>query len=229
MKKIKPFSHLQNKYRIRFWLTIPLFVLIFNGIAQSKSDFNELVSLNIRNAPLIEVLDNVSRTSGYEFIIDEIWDDLSITVTFEAIPLDQALKRILTNVNHAIVYKSDRKVLIRIYENDATVTRHNGSSEINRISHRTAFQSREIERPTSPNSIPLQSAEEAESEEDESEADESEEVDSEEDESEEDESEEAESEEPELSSRQPESSDEESEDKDNDASSDENSEAEEHN
>ena len=188
MKKIKPSIHSQNRYRISFWLTILLFLLIFHGFSQGKSEFSELVSLNIRNAPLAEVLDNVSQASGYEFIIDENWGDLSITVKFDAIPLDQALKRILASVNHAIIYKSDRKVLIRIYANDASVFRHTGTSTIKRNPHEPVLQSQEIETPTSSNPVPLEpSIEEAQSEEAESE--------------------EAESEDSELSSRQPETPD----------------------
>jgi hypothetical protein len=99
------------------------------------------------------VLDDVSQATGYEVIVDENWDDLPITVKFEAIPLDQALKRILAKVNHAIIYSSDRRVLIRIYENDSTVSLHPGASTINR-KPRTPIYNQEIDNSTSLNSSP---------------------------------------------------------------------------
>ena len=162
MKKIEPSINLPKKYRYGFWPTILLIVLAFYSIAQGKSDFNELVSLNANNEPLSEVLENVSQASGYEFIIDENWEDLPITVKFDAIPLDQALKRILANINHAIIYNSDRKVLIRIFEKDSTVSRHTSASTIHRIPTEPAQL---IEMPNSPNPVPPEpSTEEAETE-----------------------------------------------------------------
>ena len=163
MKKIEPSINLQKKHLYGFWPMILIIALAFYSIAQGKSDFNELVSLNANNEPLSEVLDNVSQASGYEFIIDENWADLPITVKFDAIPLNQALKRILASVNHAIIYNSDRKVLIRIYEMDTTVSRYTDASPMHRIPPEPAQQ---IEMPNSPNPVPPEpSTEEAESEE----------------------------------------------------------------
>jgi type II secretory pathway component GspD/PulD (secretin) len=166
MKRNKPFVNLHNKCGFNSGIRFLLIFLICYGTAQGKSEFSELVSLNIRNAPLAEVLDKVSQASGYEFIIDENWYDLPISVTFDAIPLEQALKRILANVNHAIVYNSDRRVLIRIFENDSSISRNTGTSTINRYPHRPAYQSPLNESPTSPNPVPPEpSAEETETEE----------------------------------------------------------------
>ena len=166
MKRIKPLINFQKKYCFSLGIKILLIFLINHGTAQGKSEIRELVSLNIRNAPLAEVLDKVSQTSGYEFIIDENWYDLPISVTFDAIPLEQALKRILANVNHAIVYNSDRRVLIRIYENDSSISRNTGTSTINRYPYRPTYQSPLNETPTSPNPVPPEpSAEETKTEE----------------------------------------------------------------
>jgi len=155
----------QNKFSQSHCFAILLIILISYGFARAKSDFNELISLHTENEPLAEVLDTVSQATGYELIFDENWNDLPITVDFEAMPLDQALKRILANVNYAIIYRSDRKVLIRIYEKDSTAYTPSGVSTINRNPPGPLIQSREIEPSFSPDpNSPQPGAEETGSE-----------------------------------------------------------------
>jgi hypothetical protein len=153
MKKINRRIDFQNKFRLNYWLSIFFVILISYSFAHGKSSFNEMITLNIENQPLAEVLDDVSKATGYELIIDENWDDLPITVKFDAIPLDQALKRILAKVNHAIIYRNDRKVLIRIYEKDSTVSIHPGASTRNRRPHIPIYP-QEIDNSASLESIP---------------------------------------------------------------------------
>lgn len=195
MKKIKASLNLQNKNRFCSWLKVLFIILTFHGLAQGKSEFSELISLNTNNEPLAEVLTNVSHASGYEFIIDESWDDLPITVKFDAIPLEQALKRILANLNHAIIYQSDRKVLIRIYDKDSSFSKPTDNSAINRMPPEPAYQPPPIEMSTSPNPVPPEPI------------------------NKEPDSEELESEEPESGSQEPDSPEEKSKDEDQEESS----------
>jgi hypothetical protein len=154
MKKKGRCISINNRYRLHYWLWILLIILISHVLDPGKSQSSELISLNTKNEPLSEVLDNVSRSTGYELVVDEIWNDLLITVKFDAIPLDQALKRILAHMNHAIVYQSDSKVLIKIYGKDSGIPGHTGASGINRLSPEPAYQPLSIETPTSPNPVP---------------------------------------------------------------------------
>ena len=153
MKKTNRCIDFKNKFRLNYWLSVFFVILTSYSFAQGKSSFNEMITLNIENEPLAEVLDDVSQATGYELIIDENWDDLPITVKFDAIPLDQALNRILAKVNYAIIYSSDRKVLIRIYEKDSTVFRPTGASIINRKPHVPIYP-QEIDNSASLNSLP---------------------------------------------------------------------------
>jgi type II secretory pathway component GspD/PulD (secretin) len=211
MTKITPFIHLHKKYRLAFWLKVLFIFLTLYGFAHGKSEFSELISINTSNEPLVEVLDIVSQASGYEFVIDENWDDLPITVKFEEIPLDQALKRILANVNHAIVYNSDRKVLIRIYEKDSSISRHTGAPPTHQRPHVPFYQSPQIGTLTPPDPAPPEPpVEKAQAEEPEAE----------ESEAEESEVEESEPGESEPGSRKPVTVDEDGENKDDDESSD---------
>jgi hypothetical protein len=141
----------QNKFRLNYYLPIMFIVLTSYSLAQGKSTFNELTSLNAVNKPLAEVLDDISQATGYDLIIDENWADYPITVKFNALPLDQALKRILANVNHAIVYRSDGRVLISIYEKSSGVFGRSGASILIRNPPETIFQPQEIDNSLSPN------------------------------------------------------------------------------
>ncbi|MBW2410657.1 MAG: hypothetical protein JRF72_12725 [Deltaproteobacteria bacterium] len=205
MKKIKTSFDLNNKYCFRYCCKILFIILAFNSLAQGKSECSELISLNTNNEPLAEVLDSVSQASGYEFIIDENWDDLPISVSFNAMTLEQALKRILANVNHAIVYNSDRKVFIRIYEKDSSISRDTGAPAILRVPPEATYRSLPIETPTSPNPVPPETI------------------------SEDAEPDDSESEDSELSSRQSKTIDEENESKDDVESSDKGGDAQDNN
>jgi hypothetical protein len=144
----------KNKIRLNYWLAIMFVVMTAYIPAQGKSTFNELASLNAVNKPLAEVLNDISQATGYELIIDKNWAGLPITVKFNALPLDQALKRILANVNHAILYRSDGRVLISIYEKSTGVFGQPGASTINWNYTETISQPPEIDNSLSPNPLP---------------------------------------------------------------------------
>jgi hypothetical protein len=147
----------KNKIRLNYWFAIMFVVMTAYIQAQGKSTFNELASLNAVNKPLAEVLNDISQATGYELIIDKNWASLPITVKFNALPLDQALKRILANVNHAIVYRSDGRVLISIYEKSADLFNQPGASTINWYHPQTISQPPEIDNSLSPNPLPTPS------------------------------------------------------------------------
>jgi type II secretory pathway component GspD/PulD (secretin) len=152
MKKTNRCIDFKDKFRLHNLLSVFFVILTSYSFAQAKSSFNEMITLDTENQPLAKVLEDVSQVTGYELVIDENWDDLPITVKFEAIPLEQALKRILAKVNYAIIYSSDRKVLIRIYERDSTVSKHTGTSARNRNPHMPIYP-REIDNSGSLNSL----------------------------------------------------------------------------
>ncbi len=99
-----------------FWLAtlwgffIPTPAICDNSVA------DEIISLNVTNRPLGEVLENISITAGCQFSIDESWEDYPITVSFENEPLDRGLKRVFRNINNAIIYGADRTIRIIIYD-----------------------------------------------------------------------------------------------------------------
>ena len=91
-----------------------LTVLPSPGVKASSGD--DLISLNVQDVPLSEVLDEISESTGYEFIIDEAWASLPVSASLTNVPLHNGLKRILGALNNAIIYSGDGKIRIIIYD-----------------------------------------------------------------------------------------------------------------
>jgi len=99
-----------------FWLAalwgffIPTPAICDNSVA------DEIISLNVTDRPLVEVLENISIAAGCQFSIDESWEDYPITASFANEPLHRGLKRVFRNINNAIIYGADRTIRIIIYD-----------------------------------------------------------------------------------------------------------------
>jgi len=76
----------------------------------------EIISLDLTDQPLGEVLDQIAEATGYRFILDESWDNFLVSASFKNEPLHKGLKRILRNLNNAIIYSSDRTIKIILYD-----------------------------------------------------------------------------------------------------------------
>lgn len=73
------------------------------------------LSLETRNEPLGEVLAQITQKTAYRFSLEDTWKDHPVTVAFRNLPLSQGLKRILSNLNHAVVYESQYDIRIIIF------------------------------------------------------------------------------------------------------------------
>ena len=76
---------------------------------------DELISLNVEQRPLGEVLARITKITGHAFIIDAQWLDMPVSISVEATPLHKALKLIFSDINNAIIYKSDGNIKIIVY------------------------------------------------------------------------------------------------------------------
>ncbi len=63
-----------------------------------------LISVEAKARPLGEILSQISRDTGYVFQMEDSWRSHPVTVSLVNAPLDFGLKRILSGLNHAIVY-----------------------------------------------------------------------------------------------------------------------------
>jgi type II secretory pathway component GspD/PulD (secretin) len=76
---------------------------------------DEPISLNFEERPLGEVLAMITKITGHAFIIDAQWLDMPVSISVEATPLHKVLKYIFTDINNAIIYKSDGNIKIIVY------------------------------------------------------------------------------------------------------------------
>jgi hypothetical protein len=71
-----------------------------------------MISLTVNNEPLRSVLERISKISGYEFTLQGDLKDRQISMVIENIPLEEALCRLLWNLNHAIIWNQGKKKII---------------------------------------------------------------------------------------------------------------------
>ena len=109
-----------------FGLSLPIPANCENSIAE------ELISLDIKNRPLGDVLEDISAETGYQFSMDESWNDFPVTASIKNEPLHKGLKRILRNLNNAVIYGSDGTIRIKIYEQEKSSGLPVGHSIVNR-------------------------------------------------------------------------------------------------
>jgi hypothetical protein len=100
-------------------LFVAMFFLFLAGTSaddSKKGPGDEVISLILRDEPLGDALKKISTATGYEFDVDERWQNYPVTASLEAVSLHKGLKSILKNTNNVIIYGPDRKIKIVIYD-----------------------------------------------------------------------------------------------------------------
>ena len=102
-------------------LSILLFFLLAAAVlppaaTAGRPSAEEIISLNVKDRPLGEVLGSITKSTGREFLLDDSWRAYPVKTVIEETPLHIGLKRVLSGLNHAIVYRSDGRIRILIYE-----------------------------------------------------------------------------------------------------------------
>jgi hypothetical protein len=103
-----------------FHATLYLFFPISSSVAKETGAGEELISLTVKDEPLGDVLYKVSMDTGYDISLDDKWQNYRITASFKEISLHKGLKRILKDLNSAIIYVSNKKIKIIIYGKTAS-------------------------------------------------------------------------------------------------------------
>jgi len=121
MKRIFNLKQHLNYERVLFCALV--FVLSFlstnvntihNAMGQVSAE-EPYITLNVKNKPLGDVLKKISEDTGYKFKLNDQWSGYSVYASLENMPLHQVLKRILSRLNYAIIYESDKSINIVIY------------------------------------------------------------------------------------------------------------------
>ena len=96
-------------------VTLPWAVSFPAAAAERVDPAEPLISIEAQNEPLGQVLDQITRDTAYTFIVDEQWRTYPVRTAFQDLTLNDGLKRILSNLNHVIVYESADEIRITIY------------------------------------------------------------------------------------------------------------------
>ncbi len=97
-----------------------LIVCVLLGVAvcpsavQSASG-DPVVTLAVENHALGDVLDMITSETGYQFNLSESWHGFPVSANIDGLPLEQALNRILRNLNHTLVWESDKVVTVTVF------------------------------------------------------------------------------------------------------------------
>jgi hypothetical protein len=103
-----------------FLATLSLFLPISSWAANETNAGDELISLTVKDEPLGDVLYKVSMATGYDISLDNKWQNYRVTASLEKVSLHKGLIRILRNLNYVIIYGSDQKIKIIIYDKTAS-------------------------------------------------------------------------------------------------------------
>lgn len=83
-------------------------------MAQDAST-DPLITLKVNNTLLVDVLETITRDTGYRFSLNGQWKDHPVSATITNLPLEKGLKRILRSLNHSIVWESEKIVTITVF------------------------------------------------------------------------------------------------------------------
>ncbi len=87
------------------------FFLCQNGLcAEAVSVKDGLLSVNLKETSLLDVARDIEKQSGVWFRGDETLFQEKISVSFNDLPLEEGLKRILTNLNYSLMFDNKNKV-----------------------------------------------------------------------------------------------------------------------
>jgi hypothetical protein len=89
-------------------------VAIHPAMAQDATA-DPLISLTAKNEPLGDVLETITRDTGYRFNLNGKWNEHPVSATIVNLPLEKGLNRLLRSLNHSIVWESDKIVTIMVY------------------------------------------------------------------------------------------------------------------
>jgi hypothetical protein len=121
MSFIKNIFSLNPKYYVLYLLgAISIILIVFPCFGVETGHSEPIFSLTVKNQPLIQALNNISRITGYKITVSKGWGNRQLTADLQDVTLEEGLKKIIRligNPNHTIVNDEKGKSIdIRIYD-----------------------------------------------------------------------------------------------------------------
>ena len=99
-----------------FWMTLQTDINSCYCWGATISSNAPVFSLNIKDEPLIKVIEKISEATGYDIAIDEKWSGLIVTASLKDVSIHESMREILKNLNHVIVINdTEKKLSVIIY------------------------------------------------------------------------------------------------------------------
>jgi hypothetical protein len=93
-------------------------------------------SMQIQDKTLAEVFQDLTRISGRSISFDKEWTDQPINVSFVNLTLEMAITKILTNLNHVVIFEQDN-IQVKIFGVASSEKDINRASAVKPIPNRT--------------------------------------------------------------------------------------------
>ena len=81
-------------------------------LGRETEPVSPIISLKVYNESLRSILERISEISGYEFTLHGVLTDRQTIVVLKDVSIEEALSRLLWNLNHAIVWNQGEKKII---------------------------------------------------------------------------------------------------------------------
>jgi hypothetical protein len=92
-----------------------IFILIMVlAIVPSGHASDKQFSMQIQDKTLAEVFQDLTQMSGRTIVFDKEWTDQPINIRFVNLTLEMAIAKILTNLNHVVIFEQDN-IQVKIY------------------------------------------------------------------------------------------------------------------
>lgn len=131
------------------WVFLVLLLMI-SGIPGSQLYGTDVdssgagISVKAENETLTNVLKKISQASGYEIEFDPAWGDHPVNINFTNESLEDALNRVLSNLNHALIWNDSEKKISIFINGSVSAGRSSSSRPVGSSS--PASQDREVYR-----------------------------------------------------------------------------------
>ncbi len=104
-----------RKAYIISWLWAVLFIVSAAGTFGSGTG-NFLISLDVKDEKITQVLEKISKASGYHIIFSGKGEDMPVSLQLKDTGLEEMLRRVLRNLNYTAVWdNAGKKILLSVY------------------------------------------------------------------------------------------------------------------
>jgi hypothetical protein len=112
MARVKSLAVLWILGLVHVWLVLHALTLPLCWGADK--DNSAVFSLAVNNEPLGEVLEKISKASGYQITVNEGWRNKTVSVRLENVTLEDGLKAVMEELgrpSHVLIYDKERKTI----------------------------------------------------------------------------------------------------------------------